>query len=275
MSQTDIWMPLFIGDYIAATTALDAEESGCYLHLLMQSWIAGPLPNDENKLMRIARLYGSSKQGILHGILESFFILTEAGWINKRLEEEKVKANRRRDSAIENGRKGGRPRNPEETDGLTDGLTARFHSGYPNHNPTPNPEKSSSPSPSPSPSPSEEPSKQKEEEAHRKRFVPPTIEMVAEYGKEYSGIKFTEASRFVDFYTSKGWLVGKNPMKDWQAAVRGWMGRNSPVIKPEDEKAIREAEKRREAEARSIRAEKTEDVPFDIMDIIRNAKEAV
>ena len=27
---------------------------------------------------------------------------------------------------------------------------------------------------------------------------------------------------FVDFYTAKGWRVGKNPMKDWQAAVRTW-----------------------------------------------------
>lgn len=31
-----------------------------------------------------------------------------------------------------------------------------------------------------------------------------------------------DAQRFVDFYASKGWMVGKSPMKDWQAAVRGW-----------------------------------------------------
>ena len=28
--------------------------------------------------------------------------------------------------------------------------------------------------------------------------------------------------RFVDYYTANGWKVGKNPMKDWRAAVRTW-----------------------------------------------------
>lgn len=35
----------------------------------------------------------------------------------------------------------------------------------------------------------------------------------------------TESERFCDFYTSKGWMVGKNKMKDWQAAARQWIKR--------------------------------------------------
>ena len=31
-----------------------------------------------------------------------------------------------------------------------------------------------------------------------------------------------DAQRFVDFYDSKGWMVGSSPMKDWRASVRGW-----------------------------------------------------
>ena len=31
-----------------------------------------------------------------------------------------------------------------------------------------------------------------------------------------------DAERFIDYYTSNGWKVGKNPMKDWKAAVRTW-----------------------------------------------------
>ena len=31
-----------------------------------------------------------------------------------------------------------------------------------------------------------------------------------------------DAARFVDYYTANGWKVGKNPMKDWRAAVRTW-----------------------------------------------------
>lgn len=54
----------------------------------------------------------------------------------------------------------------------------------------------------------------------RKRFIPPTVEEVREYCEERNnGI---DAERFVNFYTAKGWMVGKNKMKDWKAAVRNW-----------------------------------------------------
>lgn len=52
------------------------------------------------------------------------------------------------------------------------------------------------------------------------RFVPPSVDEVAAYCQERkNGV---DAQEFVDFYTSKGWMVGKNKMKDWQAAVRTW-----------------------------------------------------
>ena len=54
-----------------------------------------------------------------------------------------------------------------------------------------------------------------------KRFCPPTLEEVKIYVEE-KGYAFFDADRFIDFYTSKGWMVGKNKMKDWQAAVRNW-----------------------------------------------------
>jgi hypothetical protein len=57
----------------------------------------------------------------------------------------------------------------------------------------------------------------KEKKAH---FVPPTLENVSEYCRE-NGYN-VDAQRFIDFYESKGWMVGKNKMKDWRAAVRNW-----------------------------------------------------
>lgn len=62
----------------------------------------------------------------------------------------------------------------------------------------------------------------------RARFIPPTEEMVAEYCRE-NGIN-VNAQRFVSFYESKGWKVGKEPMEDWQAAVRGWVLRDAQEI---------------------------------------------
>lgn len=57
-----------------------------------------------------------------------------------------------------------------------------------------------------------------------KRFVPPTLEEVEKFIQENHYT--VDATRFVDFYESKGWFVGKNKMKDWKAAVRGWNARD-------------------------------------------------
>ena len=52
------------------------------------------------------------------------------------------------------------------------------------------------------------------------RFNPPSISEVEQYciEKGYS----LNADRFIDYYTANGWMVGKNKMKDWKAAVRNW-----------------------------------------------------
>lgn len=61
--------------------------------------------------------------------------------------------------------------------------------------------------------------KDKEKEI-RKIFTPPTADEVAAYCAERNnGI---DANAFVNFYASKGWMIGKNRMKDWKAAVRTW-----------------------------------------------------
>lgn len=63
------------------------------------------------------------------------------------------------------------------------------------------------------------------------RFIPPTLEEVAAYCKERNNR--VDAQRFVDFYTTKGWMVGKNKMKDWKSAVRTWERNNSGYQKPQ------------------------------------------
>ena len=48
----------------------------------------------------------------------------------------------------------------------------------------------------------------------------PTPQEVEEYAKS---IDFgLDGEAFCDFYMSKGWLIGKSPMKNWEAAVRTW-----------------------------------------------------
>lgn len=55
---------------------------------------------------------------------------------------------------------------------------------------------------------------------NNKRFVPPTLEEVKQYCQERKNN--VDPERFIDYYTSNGWIVGKNKMKDWKAAVRNW-----------------------------------------------------
>ncbi len=52
------------------------------------------------------------------------------------------------------------------------------------------------------------------------RFTKPTVEQIKKYCDERKNA--VNAQYFFDYYESKGWLVGKTPMKNWQAAVRTW-----------------------------------------------------
>lgn len=53
-----------------------------------------------------------------------------------------------------------------------------------------------------------------------KRFVKPTLEEVAAYCESRGNS--VNPQKFFNHYESNGWKVGKNPMKDWKAAVRTW-----------------------------------------------------
>lgn len=64
----------------------------------------------------------------------------------------------------------------------------------------------------------------------RKRFKKPSVEELNEYGKTLTP-PWKDGERFIDFYSSKGWKVGNQPMKDWQACVRTW-NRNAKESAP-------------------------------------------
>lgn len=58
----------------------------------------------------------------------------------------------------------------------------------------------------------------------QKRFVKPTLGQVVDYMAERGCHDQKTPERFIDYYTSNGWMVGgKSPMKDWKAAVRNWL----------------------------------------------------
>ena len=60
-------------------------------------------------------------------------------------------------------------------------------------------------------------------------FVAPSFSEVKEYVNA-NGYTSVDPQQFIDHYTAVGWMVGKNPMKEWRAAVRNWNRRafNNP-----------------------------------------------
>ena len=62
-------------------------------------------------------------------------------------------------------------------------------------------------------------------------FSPPSLSEVSEYCLERKNDINPE--NFVDFYESKGWLVGKNKMKNWKASIRTWENRDKKETKIE------------------------------------------
>lgn len=76
------------------------------------------------------------------------------------------------------------------------------------------------------------PSSENPQDAKPKRFVKPTPDEVAAYAASIG--KQVDAQRFCDYYESKGWMVGKNPMKDWKAAVRYWTSNSSSQPSADD-----------------------------------------
>ena len=72
------------------------------------------------------------------------------------------------------------------------------------------------------------------------RFLPPTLEEVTAYCRERrNGVN---PEKFINYYSSNGWMVGRNKMKDWKAAVRNWEAKDgkaapAPVREQGDDRA--------------------------------------
>lgn len=78
------WMPLYIADYLADTAHLNAAQSGAYLHLIMHYWQTGSLPDNDQALMRIARMTAVEWKHNRNTIA-GFFL---DGWKHKRIDSE-------------------------------------------------------------------------------------------------------------------------------------------------------------------------------------------
>ncbi len=72
----------------------------------------------------------------------------------------------------------------------------------------------------------------KEKYISKEKFIPPTVEEVKDYVAE-KGYN-VDAEKFVAFYASKGWMIGKNKMKSWRQAVVTWERNNHDQAQTRD-----------------------------------------
>ena len=149
-------------------------------------------------------IYGYALDGIepeLSGIAKAIFLLVKP----------QIDAN---NSRYENGKKGGKPKTNQNETKTEPKTNQDVTETEPNENVNVNVNENDL-----------------KENTKRKVFTKPTVEEVKAYCVERKNN--VNPDKFIDFYESKGWLIGKNPMKDWKACVRTWeKGSASPPNKP-------------------------------------------
>ena len=201
--KSDIWMPLYIGDYAADTLSLSLAEHGAYLLALMAYWRKrGPLTQCEAE--SIMREHCPS--------IARFFQVQDGIWRHKRVEAELAIANQRSD----HGRRAARAKwdaraMPEHTPSNARTMPKACPSQSP----------SQSPSPSPDPKPKDISVDPCAPRTPRPKFEIPSLEQVKLHAAKI-GLSETEAVKFIAHYESNGWRVGRNPMKSWPAAMTNW-----------------------------------------------------
>ncbi len=93
------YMPLYVADYLADAAHLSTLGHGAYLLLIMTYWQRGEaLPDDERKLMRIARVTPDEWEDVREDMAE-FFDISGGLWRHKRIDAELAKVAQKSESA--------------------------------------------------------------------------------------------------------------------------------------------------------------------------------
>lgn len=158
--KTDVWMPLWIGAYLADTMKLTTVQHGAYFLLLMAYWRErAPLKDDDDELRSITKTERAEWKR-MRPVLSPFFKVGEGVWWHKRVEEEMAKADERSSKARAKAQKGADARwkdRPADATGDAPSMPQAKPEDKPNQCPPPSPP----------------PSEQSSEKKKRKRSPPP------------------------------------------------------------------------------------------------------
>jgi uncharacterized protein YdaU (DUF1376 family) len=207
--------------YLAATLHLSMEQDGAYNRLM--DWAYSnetPIPDDKKYI--IARAQNSREKRAINDVLSEFFLLTESGWVQRRIEAEISKAAPKIEAARINGLKGGRP--PKQKP-----------SGFPENNPVgfqdktqQEPSAKAPQSPIPNNQSKAEATSKAEARSAKSRGTrlptdwTPDTELIGWARAERSGVDLTtETAKFRDYWIAKPGASGCK--LDWDATFRNWI----------------------------------------------------
>jgi len=214
-----------IADYRKDAAHLSLLEHGAYRQLLDWYYLdEQPIPKETKAVFRRLGAGSEIEQKAVIDVLNDFFLLTDSGYIQRRAEKEMAIYHQKADRARENGKSGGRPKgngkqdvskskNPEETKPVISGnpdetqkkpdrkLTNKLINSLTNN-------------------------------TKPKGFVKPSLaELIHEFSDRVPDPEY-ESNKFLNYYESNGWMVGKNKMKSWQHTVTNWVTRRNDDAKP-------------------------------------------
>jgi len=202
---------LYTDDFLAGTLEMSQEEVGQFIRLLCHQWNRGSIPVETEKQQRLT---GGC---VSVDVLAKFRLCEDGSLRNERLESVRTERGLFLQQQSIKGQQSAEKRRLAAS-AIQPELNQTSTEVQPDTQPDGQPE-SNSPSPSPSPI-----VKKMADKPPCVRFQKPTVEeLTAEAIK--IGLPLPEVDKFLNYYESNGWKVGKNSMKSWPAAMKGWLAR--------------------------------------------------
>jgi uncharacterized protein YdaU (DUF1376 family) len=225
MAKADIWMPLFIGDYLADTTRLTTVQHGAYMLLIMDYWRNGAPPDDDQILCSITKMNAKEFKSIKSSVM-GLFQLADGEWRHKRIDEELKEADLRKKKSEEKAKKAAEARwgkvshEHKESEGPSNApsISQAMHEECPLPSQSPLPLKTL---------------KSKAESALASRL--PADWMPSVNDEDFLRLERPDllvdatASRFRDYWIAQPGVKGRKV--DWPATWRNWVRNERPQVK--------------------------------------------
>jgi uncharacterized protein YdaU (DUF1376 family) len=199
------WYPFYHDLFNRSTAGWGAERVGAYILLLNHQWQNSGIPKDRSELLYIAKC----SDDILDKVLLKFEVEKNGKLFNKKMENIRKEQIDKYEKRANAGKAGGiaKYQNLSNAKAMVEQSSSKTL-------------------------PLKNKNKSIINNTERAAFTKPTWNEVGNFifkhvlEKDINPDKLkvqAEANSFVDYYESKGWLVGKSPMRNWQAAARRWV----------------------------------------------------